>query len=67
MVIIDWPDIVENRNIIEFHDIFDRKNQGFCNMLDTFQSFRSLLDFFKFRIIFFIFKILCLNLAAGSL
>ena len=24
----DWPDIVENRDIIEFHDIFDTKKEG---------------------------------------
>ena len=29
----DWPDFVENRGIIEFHDIFDWKNQGLWNKL----------------------------------
>ena len=32
MVIGDWPDIVENWDIIEFHDIFDTKKEGFANV-----------------------------------
>ena len=28
MVIGDWPDIVENRDFIELHDIFDTKKEG---------------------------------------
>ena len=39
LVIGDWPSIVENRDIIEFHDIFDTKKEGLNSINKTETAF----------------------------
>ena len=47
----DWPDLIENRDVIEFHDIFDMKKEGLKEKsVQKFFDVNFLLPFAVFQV-----------------